>query len=77
MTEVESSDPAQIPQKKGKGKAVEEDTIVGKPISTNQVAVEYQLKAIEWIESSHKGMLNMVICIFHKDKLQLFLIFPR
>jgi hypothetical protein len=52
MTEVESSDPAQIPQVKGKGKAVEEDTIVGNPVSTNQVAVEYQLKAIEWIEPS-------------------------
>lgn len=53
MTEIESSNPVQIPQTKGKSKAVEEDTNVGrKPISTNKVAVEYQLKAIEWIEPS-------------------------
>lgn len=53
MTEIESSNPVQTPQTKGKSKAVEEDTNVGrKPISTNKVAVEYQLKAIEWIEPS-------------------------
>ncbi|GES88315.1 protein FAM63B-like isoform X2 [Rhizophagus clarus] len=37
----------------GKSRAVEEDTNAGrKSISTNKVAVEYQLKAIEWIEPS-------------------------
>ena len=51
MTEIENSNPVQIPSTKGKDKAVEEDTNVeSKSISTNKVAIEYQLKAIEWID---------------------------
>ncbi|CAI2187823.1 10137_t:CDS:2 [Funneliformis geosporum] len=52
MTEIENSTSIQIPQTKGKGKAIEEDIVADKPKPANQVAVEYQLKAIEWIEPS-------------------------
>ncbi|RIA87987.1 hypothetical protein C1645_776099 [Glomus cerebriforme] len=52
MTEIKSSSPVQIPPTKGKGKVVEEDNIGRNPISSNKVAVEYQLKAIEWVEPS-------------------------
>ncbi|CAG8452809.1 1308_t:CDS:2 [Funneliformis mosseae] len=54
MTGIENSTSTEIPLTKGKGKAVEEDIVVEKPKPANQVAVEYQLKAIEWIEPSGK-----------------------
>ncbi|CAG8653434.1 16160_t:CDS:2 [Funneliformis caledonium] len=54
MTGIENSTSTEIPPTKGKGKAVEEDIVVEKPKPANQVAVEYQLKAIEWIEPSGK-----------------------
>jgi hypothetical protein len=69
MTEITSSNPVQIPQTKGKSRAAEEDTNVGRnPISTNKVAVEtnkvaveYQLKAIEWIEPSSRELRKLKV----------------
>ncbi len=60
MTEIKNSIPVQILQTKGKGKALE-DTVVEKPKPTNQVAIEYQLKAIEWIEPSLGGVRKLKV----------------